>query len=77
MLTVQAIDAAAAALEDEEGVPAQERGEFSNAVAHAYNLAVEADPAVRERLLGDLHAVDPLMRKWFERLMERVDRLDR
>ena len=76
MLTVQAIDAAAAALEDEEGIPAQELGEFSNAVAHAYNLAVERDPAVRERLVSDLSAVDPLMRKWFERLMDRVDRLE-
>jgi hypothetical protein len=76
MLTVQSIDAAAAALEDEEGVPAQERGEFSNAVAHAYNLAVEGDPAVRKRLMSDLNVVDPLMRKWFERLLERADRLD-
>jgi hypothetical protein len=76
MLTVEAIDAAAAALEDEEGVPNQERGEFSNAVAHAYNLAVERDPAVRERLEHDRDLMDPMMRKWFDRLMERVERLE-
>jgi hypothetical protein len=72
MLTVQTIDAAAAAIEDEEGVPSQERGEFSNAVAHAYNLAVETDPGVRRRLEDDRDLMNPLMRKWFDKLVERA-----
>jgi hypothetical protein len=74
MLTVQQIDEAAASLEDEEGVPGPEQRGFSSAVAHAYSLAVVTDPVARRRLERAREDMDPLMQKWFDRLMERVER---
>ena len=73
MLTVQKIDEAAASLEDEEGVPVPEQGEFSSAVAHAYSLAVVTDPTARRRLEQARDDMDEATRKWFDRLMERVE----
>jgi hypothetical protein len=73
MLTVQKIDEAAASLEDEEGVPDPERDRFSSAVAQAYSLAVAADADAR-RLRQAREDMDPQVRKWFDRLLERVER---
>ncbi len=73
MLTVQKIDEAAASLEDEDGVPDPERGRFSSAVAQAYSLAVARD-ADAGRMKQARDDMDPDVRKWFDLLLERVER---
>jgi hypothetical protein len=73
MLTVEKIDEAAASLEDEEGVPDPERDRFSSAVAQAYSLTV-ASGAGAHRLRQAREGMDPQVRKWFDRLLERVER---
>jgi hypothetical protein len=73
MLTVEKIDEAAASLEDEDGVPDPERGRFSSAVAQAYSLAVARDGGAR-RLEQAREDMDPQVRKWFDLLLERVER---
>jgi hypothetical protein len=72
MLTVQKIDEAAAALEDEDGVPEGERDRFSTAVAQAYSLAVSSDSGAEREQARE--RMDPDVRKWFDLLVERVDR---
>jgi hypothetical protein len=69
--TSDEVSAAAERLDPE--VPAQERGEFDNAVAHALNLAQETDPVVVERLERDYSQLDPLQRKWYDRLLELLE----
>jgi hypothetical protein len=71
MASVEEISSAAERLEAE--VPMQERGEFDNAVAHALNLAQETDPAMLERLARDYGELDPLQRKWYDRLVDVLD----
>jgi hypothetical protein len=73
MLTVEKIDEAAASLEDEEGVPDPERDRFSSAVAQAYSLAVVSGGAANP-LRQAREQMDPQVRKWFDRLLERVER---